>query len=207
PPLPYTPPFRSLGIAPEIVLGSGLFDRIHISARIAWLSALSNLREGADRQAVRLRIRVPAEGMPTDTAYGTFLCEMAAGPGREVFALLRDDQVPAALEQELEEARQAAENAVLARDQLLASVSHELRTPLNAIVGFSDVMANEMFGRVANQRQREYVGLIREAGGHLLSVVNAILDVSKQRSGTYELEIESFRLDEAVDLCIAMTAH
>jgi len=198
-----------LGVAPEILLGSGLFDRIHVADRIAWLSAVTDLREGAGARMVRLRIRVPAEqGVPAHAAYRTFICDLITGTGGEgIVALLRHDAVTAALKEELAEARLAAEGAVLARDQLLASVSHELRTPLNAIVGFSDVLANEMFGKFANDKQREYITLIREAGGHLLSVVNTILDVSKLRSGSYELKFEPFRFDDAVRLCMAMTAH
>jgi len=198
-----------LGVAPEILLGSGLFDRIHVADRITWLSAVSDMREGAGARMLRLRIRVPAEkGVPTHAAYRTFICDLVAGPkGEGMIALLRHDAVTAALEEELGQARLAAEGAELARDQLLASVSHELRTPLNAIVGFSDVLANEMFGKFANDKQREYITLIREAGGHLLSVVNTILDVSKLRSGSYELKSEPFRFDDAVRLCMAMTAH
>jgi two-component system, cell cycle sensor histidine kinase DivJ len=198
-----------LGIVPEMLLGSGLFDRIHVADRIAWLSALTDIREGAGARMVRLRIRIPAEpGLPSQAVYRSFICDVIAQLGEDrVLAMLRHDAATAALEEALAEARQMAEGAVLARDQLLASVSHELRTPLNAIVGFSDVLANEMFGKFANEKQREYIALIREAGGHLLSVVNTILDVSKLRSGAYELQAEPFRFDEAVKLCMAMTAH
>ncbi|WP_309084100.1 PAS domain-containing sensor histidine kinase [Chelativorans sp.] len=198
-----------LGVAPEMLLGSGFFDRIHVADRVAWLSALSDLREGAEARTMRVRVRVPAEpGIPSHAAYRSFICEFLGKAGEGGFlVMLRDDAATAALEEALASARRTAEMAVLARDQLLASVSHELRTPLNAIVGFSDVLANEMFGRFANGKQREYVELIREAGGHLLSVVNAILDVSKLQSGAYALQTEAFRFEDAVRLCMAMTAQ
>jgi cell cycle sensor histidine kinase DivJ len=79
-----------------------------------------------------------------------------------------------------------------------------LRTPLNAILGFSDVLAGEYFGKLANDRQREYVGLIRQSGAHLLSVVNTMLDMSKIEAGRYELLTEPFMIGEAMETCRAM---
>ena len=83
-------------------------------------------------------------------------------------------------------------------------VSHELRTPLNAIIGFSDMLEHEMFGPFADPRQKEYVGLIRESGNHLLAVVTSILDVSKIECGSYPIEPEPFRFRDAVDTCRSM---
>src|SRR5690606_18048453 len=86
----------------------------------------------------------------------------------------------------------------------LATVSHELRTPLNAIIGFSDMLLHPEISGTLAARQAEHVSLIREAGGHLLSVVNAILDVSKIEAGAYHISIEPFELRPAVELCRAM---
>ena len=83
-------------------------------------------------------------------------------------------------------------------------MSHELRTPLNAIIGFSDMLEHEMFGPFADPRQKEYVGLIRESGNHLLAVVTSILDVSKIECGSYPIEPEPFRFRDAVDTCRSM---
>jgi len=198
-----------LGVAPEMLLGTGLFDRIHVTDRVAWLSILGDLREGAGSQTIRLRLRVPAQpGIPIHAAYRNFMFDVAGVEGAKgMVALLREDAGAAALEEALAEARQTAEAACRSRDEMLASVSHEMRTPLNAIVGFADLLANEMFGKFANEKQRDYVEVIREAGNHLLSVVNAILDVSKVQSGAYGMEAEPFQFDEAVRLCVAMTAH
>ncbi|WEX07746.1 PAS domain-containing sensor histidine kinase [Chelativorans sp. AA-79] len=199
-----------LGVAPEMLMGTGLFDRIHVADRIAWLSALTDIREGAGARLVGMRVRVPAKkpGLPAQALYRNFTCDLMgeAGEGR-VIALLRQDADTAALEQTLAETRRMAELAMHSKDQILASVSHELRTPLNAIVGFSDILANEMFGKFANDRQREYVEMIREAGNHLLSVVNAILDVSKVESGAYGLQAESFSFEDAARFCVAMAAQ
>ena len=66
-------------------------------------------------------------------------------------------------------------------------MSHELRTPLNAIIGFSEVLAERMFGDI-NDKQAEYLADIRESGRHLLSLINDILDLSKIEAGRMELE-------------------
>ncbi|TIV06634.1 MAG: HAMP domain-containing histidine kinase, partial [Mesorhizobium sp.] len=106
--------------------------------------------------------------------------------------------------EELAEAREAAAAAEVAKGRFLAVVSHELRTPLNAIIGFSDMLLHEMFGAFKDPRQKEYVGLVRESGQHLLSVVTSILDVSRIEAGAYATELETFRFVEAVDMCRSM---
>src|SRR5690349_24849085 len=76
-------------------------------------------------------------------------------------------------------------------------MSHELRTPLNAIIGFSEVLAEKMFGDV-NDKQAEYLHDILESGRHLLSLINDILDLSKIEAGRMELEVSEFDLPQAI---------
>lgn len=83
---------------------------------------------------------------------------------------------------ELQEARQTAEQAGQAKNQFLAGMSHELRTPLNAIIGFAQMLQHEYFGPLA-PKQHEYVDDIQQSARHLLSVISAILDLSKMSSG------------------------
>ena len=74
-------------------------------------------------------------------------------------------------------------------------MSHELRTPLNAIIGFSEVMAREMFGGLS-PRYREYAALIQDSGQHLLDLINGLLDMAKIEAGKFDLHEELFDLAE-----------
>ena len=89
------------------------------------------------------------------------------------------------------------------KSEFLASMSHELRTPLNAIIGFSEVLREEMFGRV-NEKQAEYLDDIISSGNHLLSLINDVLDLSKVEAGQVELEVGPFSLRQALERGVVM---
>ncbi|WP_159587922.1 sensor histidine kinase [Chelativorans xinjiangense] len=103
-----------------------------------------------------------------------------------------------------DEARRRAEEANLAKSRFLASMSHELRTPLNAILGFSEVMAKEVLGRIDNDTYREYAKDVHESGQHLLDLINEILDLSRIEAGRYQLNEEPLELTDVVQECCRM---
>ncbi|MER8674917.1 MULTISPECIES: HAMP domain-containing sensor histidine kinase [unclassified Mesorhizobium] len=196
-----------LKLPPELLFGAGLFDRIHLSDRVAYLSALADMRDGALARRLDLRVRLPQDGSAsTADNYRPFQLELVrAGGQQETFTLLlRENDETARLRDELAAANEAAASAEVAKGRFLAVVSHELRTPLNAIIGFSDMLLHEMFGGFKDPRQKEYVGLVKESGQHLLAVVTSILDVSRIEAGAYATEPEPFRFIEAVEMCQSM---
>lgn len=196
-----------LKLQPELLFGTGLFDRIHLSDRVAYLSALADMRDGAPARRLDLRVRLPQNGNgPTADNYRPFSLELARGEEQQdvLTFVLRDNDELAGLREELAAAKEAAASAEVAKGRFLAVVSHELRTPLNAIIGFSDMLLHEMFGTFKDPRQKEYVGLVKESGQHLLAVVTSILDVSRIEAGAYATEPEPFRFVEAVEMCQSM---
>ncbi len=95
------------------------------------------------------------------------------------------------VEQQLNQAKLAAEAASFAKGQFLASMSHELRTPLNAILGFAQLMVRDVS---VKDNHRSYLKIIHDSGEHLLELINDVLDMSKIESGRITLNITSFDL-------------
>jgi cell cycle sensor histidine kinase DivJ len=194
-----------LDLAPQLLEGTGLFERVHLADRVAYLSAIADLREGAALRRLELRLRLPKPAGTAGDNYRSFLVElMRSGDDRPSIAVLRENDGVAELRAALAAANETAAGADVAKSRFLAAVSHELRTPLNVILGFSDMLLHEMFGSFADPRQKEYVSLIRQSGQHLLEVVTSILDISRLESGTYTALPEPFRFAEAVEMCQSM---
>jgi signal transduction histidine kinase len=109
----------------------------------------------------------------------------------------------ARLFREIEQKSRELEVASRHKSEFLANMSHELRTPLNAIIGFSEVLAERMFGEV-NPKQAEYLADILESGRHLLSLINDILDLSKIEAGRMELDLGDFSLPSAIENAVTL---
>ena len=127
-----------------------------------------------------------------------------AGEATRVCALFRDVTTAKATERDLIAARDTAEKASAAKSDFLAKVSHEIRTPLNAIIGFSEVMLEERFGPIGNERYREYLKDIRVSGEHVVALLNDLLDLSKIEAGKLDLAFANLNLNEVVQGCVTL---
>ncbi|WP_291685158.1 ATP-binding protein [Bradyrhizobium sp.] len=207
-----------LGTQVTRLLGHGLFERVHVADRPAYLTALSDAARGGEARSVEFRLRrdAPRGGersyQQVDFIWVEMRCrplepasQTAAGEA-EVVAVMRDVTDRKLQEQALDVARTEAEQADAAKTRFLATMSHELRTPLNAIIGFSEMIVQEQALMLDAARRREYAQLINDSGQHLLSVVNGILDMSKMETGNFEIAPEPFAPRAALINCCSLLA-
>src|SRR5664279_3564127 len=209
-----------LGAPMSRLVGHGLFDRVHVADRPAYLTALSDAARGGEARSVEFRVRrdAPRGGErgyhhQVDFIWVEMRCrpleqasQKPAGSEAEVVAVMRDVTDRKIQEQALDLARTAAEQADAAKTRFLATMSHELRTPLNAIIGFSEMIVQEDALLLDAARRKEYAQLINDSGQHLLSVVNGILDMSKMESGNFEISPEPFAPRAALINCCSLLA-
>ena len=192
-----------VGVKASELLGNGLFDRVHVADRPAYLAALADAASLNEERSLELRIRcgagqfrwVDMRCLPRESGVGE----------REVIAVLRDISERKSQDRAIETARAESERADAAKIRFIATMSHELRTPLNAIIGFSDMLTNESL-ELDPRRRLEYAKLINDSGHHLLSVVNGILDVSKMENGNFEITPEPFTPAPAIESCADLLA-
>jgi two-component system, cell cycle sensor histidine kinase DivJ len=209
-----------LGAPVPRLVGHGLFDRVHVADRPAYLTALSDAARGDEERSVEFRVRrdTPRGGdrlanNSVDFIWVEMRCRplgqgsaTTASSEAEVVAVMRDVTDRKVQEQALDLARTAAEQADASKSRFLATMSHELRTPLNAIIGFSEMIVQEDALMLDAARRKEYAQLINDSGQHLLSVVNGILDMSKMESGSFEISPEPFTPRAALLNCCNLLA-
>ena len=202
-----------MGEEPPALLGNGLFERIHGADRPAYLNAFRHCLDINAPVSVEFRVKQGEGGY----CWAEMRCrpvsrDDGAAPdvtsaGEEIVAVTRDIAARKAQEDEILKARDLAESANKAKTQFLANMSHELRTPLNAIIGFADILNRELYGRIGEERYREYAHLIHESGEHLLSVVNEVLDMSKIEAGKFDIVAEPFEVNGLVKSCCEIMRH
>jgi len=210
--------FALFNLAPRDLMGRGLFERIHVGDRPAFLSAIADALADNSTATCQVRLR---RGAPNDQdaafAEPNFAWielrthglpeERRASDPRDraaVVTIVRDMTRARQAEEDVVHAREHAEQANIWKDRFLANVSHELRTPLNAIIGFAEILTNEDIVPTDAARRKEYAQIIHSSGHHLLEVVNSILDVSKIDAGSFDIVTEPFALPPLLDQCCDM---
>lgn len=166
------------------------------------LEHLAELTRGRTRGIVNTGCEVAAR-----TRSGTLLVLMEikriAGDDQKFCVTLHDVSARKRIEDELLAAQRQGQKTASDKSAFLAKVSHEIRTPLNSIVGFSEVMLEERFGPIGNERYRDYLRDIRTSGTHVISMLNDLLNLSKIEAGTLELTYVPINVNELVQSAVA----
>jgi PAS domain S-box-containing protein len=192
------------GVKEADLVGQPLADLFDADSRQEAIDYLSGLKENGVASVLN-------EGRDVNARAGDGTIPVFMTMGRigsdekgRFCAVLRDLTYWKQAEAELVAARRNAETASNQKSDFLARVSHEIRTPLNAIIGFSEVMIEERFGPIENERYREYLRDMRTSGEHVVSLVNDLLDISKIEAGKLDLEFDAVPLNSLVRECITL---
>ncbi|CAN2535285.1 Sensor+histidine+kinase+RcsC [Methylocapsa aurea] len=205
---------KAYGLDARELMGRGLFQRVHVADRPAFLKLVSDAIATREPTRATLRLRIGHArnelGEFIEPVFHFFEARSSLVEEAEdaraacVVCILRDVTTQRHAAETIEAAQRESEMAAAGKTRFLANVSHELRTPLNAIIGFSEMLASEQLAPIDPVKRREYAEIIRNSGQHLLAVVNTILDMSKIESGSMQLSPEPFSLPELVDQCVSM---
>ena len=107
----------------------------------------------------------------------------------------------------LQKAKLEAEFALRSRSEFLSNMSHELRTPLNAIIGFSQIIENQIFGKIEHPQYNEYIRHIHESGYDLLAKIEDLLEIANIDAGRVTLSREEVHIKEIFRHVIETQAH
>jgi PAS domain S-box-containing protein len=124
--------------------------------------------------------------------------------GSRFFAICRRvSQKPPIDIDDTRQSKRQADRVAHARSDILARISHEIRTPLSAIIGFADIMIDERFGAIGNERYASYLKDIRGAGERVLALINDLLDLSRIETGKLDLTFTRQDLNDMVEKCVS----
>jgi len=180
---------EGLALVPvERLLGQRIEDALPEDTARAARAALERMHETGESQSLEYTLDRP-DGPPRH-----FQARLAPMDDGGSLAVVRDVTEARQREAEVRHAAAALATASAAKSRFLATLSHEFRTPLNAMLGFSDILVQEMFGPVGNDRYREYTRNIHAAGQALQALVDDVMDITHIDSGRVTL------LESVVDL-------
>jgi PAS domain S-box-containing protein len=191
-----SPGYRAMFENSPILRGVSFYDYVHPADQTRLRAIFAEILASGIGQRMEYRFLLPDGSVRQIEAMSNFV---PADPGQpaKIVSIGRDITERKNSEAALRQAKESAESANRAKSQFLANMSHELRTPLNAIIGFSEVLADQIFGPL-NDRQTRYVTNVLTSGRHLLHLINDVLDLAKVEAGKMELNCTVFNAASAL---------
>jgi signal transduction histidine kinase len=186
-----------LGLPADLPIGTPLRDILMCQAESGAFGDVDPKAETAQRLAHFFR-EVPITKERATPTGRILQIRRSAMPDGAVVSVYSDVTEIRTGERRLLQARRQAEAANHSKSEFLANMSHELRTPLNAIIGFTEIISQELFGPVGNEKYLEYIKDVHSSSLHLLSIINDVLDMSKIEAGKLELAKGPVTLQEVL---------
>ena len=199
------PAERLFGYHQNEIAGESLLMLLSPQSHPETTARLESLSRGGEAEAAFRPLQVV--GRDRDGAsipLALTLARIGPSDAPQYCALARDLSRERETERRLVAARESAEAASAAKTDFLAQVSHEIRTPLNAILGFAEVMLEERFGPIGNERYKDYLKDIHASGLHVMSLADDLLDFSKIEAGKLELAFESVDANSVIRECVSL---
>ncbi len=209
---------RVFGLEPTVRPGMG-YDTVMLAQAASVLERRAGSQEDgaeivkiADGQWFKIVERTTKSGgmitmglnVTLDVRNEVELTKQQARLRKLVAELERSEGTAAELTRRLKQEKQRAERSANSKSAFLANMSHELRTPLNAINGFSEILVDEMYGPLGDERYKEYARDILASGKHLLDMITDILDMAKIEAGKMTVDLHPIDIVDPVDAAIRM---
>jgi PAS domain S-box-containing protein len=192
------PAAQALGHHLDEFVPAELLERHRAGLQAFIDSSRERVAIGQDRRLYG--VRISGERFPFEAA----ISRQGEGERMTMTAVIRDltDRLAA---EAAREARIVAEAASRAKTEFLSRMSHELRTPLNAMLGFAQLLSDDP-REPLSARQRRHLELTREAGWHLLALIDDVLDVSRIEAGQLDMQLEAVPLKPLIDSALSVAA-
>jgi PAS domain S-box-containing protein len=194
-----------LGVEHREVAGQDFTILFAPESREAVKGLFEGLRaSGLDRLAEKGRETVGLTRNGRASPLFVTMARIGVGEDAKFCAVMRDMTRWKEVERDLEDARRQAERSSALKSEFLAKISHEIRTPLNAIIGFAEVIMEERYGPIGNEKYKEYLKDIHASGGHVMSLINDLLDLSKIEAGKADLKLAPLDANLVIQECLAL---
>ena len=199
------PAERLFGYAEAEVAGESLLMLLAPQSHPDATARLEHLSQFAESARASRAVAVAGRARNGDAIeLALTLARIGPAEAPQFCALFRNLSAEREAERRLIVARDAALAASAAKTDFLAHVSHEIRTPLHAILGFAEVMMEERFGPIGNERYSDYLKDIHASGRHVMSLADDLLDLSKIETGKLELAFAPVDANNVIRECVSL---